>query len=62
MTTAMAKETQPQIESASDVSQSETGLKHQDVGHVEQKEKAGTDATAGTSSYGIDAAHQKRVM
>lgn len=58
----MANETQPHIESASDDSQYGMGSKDQHVRHVEEKETGGTDATAGTFSYGIDAAHQKKVM
>jgi hypothetical protein len=48
-----AKEMQQHVESSSDKDAYELGGK---------EEQGATDHTAGTFTYGIDAAHQKKVM
>ena len=50
------------VESGSDGSQHEANLKAKDDAYVEEKQDENTDATAGTFAYGIDPAHQKKVM
>ena len=50
------------VESAPDGSQREVDLKVKDETYVEEQHNGNTDATAGTFVYGIDAAHQKKVM
>ena len=50
------------VGSGSEGSQREANLKAEDDTYVEEKHDENTDATAGTFAYGIEPAHQKKVM